>query len=156
MLDVDGIATLAAMAARPDAFAAVAADAGKAAHALLAKALKARSTDLAAVRAMASALPVGTLARVTDGMTDADVSALARRLDPGDPDLAAAGRVAQAARVGELAAGAREPAPAKATRTGRPPRAAKPKATRHPAPTDVERARAVLSSKAMGARRTAA
>lgn len=149
--DLDGLAVLAGMAARPDAFAGVETEAAKIARTLLTKLLKDKATTLSALRAMASALPEGTLAHVTDGMTEVEVAGLLARLDRHSPDLKTADRQAKARLVASLIAGAAEPAEAQAK--GR--KAAAPKApTVKKAPSSgVEAATKVLKSKAMGARK---
>ncbi len=150
--DLDGLAVLAGMAAKPDAFAGIEADAAKIARTLLAKLLKDRATALPAMQAMASALPNGTLAHVTDGMTDAEIATLAARLDPFNTAVKAADRHGKAGLIDDLVSGAARPAPpaVKGKKATLPKSPAK-----KPPSSGVEAAKKVLGSKAMGAKKSA-
>lgn len=154
--DLDGLAALGAMAAHPGSFPGIEAEAAKVARGLLTKALKDKATTLERARAMAAALPGGTLAHVTDGMTDAELAALAARFDGHNPALKTAGRPEKAALVGALLAGGAQPAVKPAG--GKAPRKAAPPAERaapRKAAGGVEAAKKVLQSRAMGARKAA-
>ncbi|TNC15156.1 hypothetical protein FF100_06240 [Methylobacterium terricola] len=86
-LEIDGLAVLCAIAEAPEAFPAIRSDVTKAAHALVTKQLKAKTLDLAGLRAVRNALGPQPLALIVDGLKDAEVKALATRLDKHHPDL---------------------------------------------------------------------
>lgn len=86
-LEIDGLAVLCAIAEAPEAFPAIRSDVTKAAHALVTKQLKARSLDLPGLRAVREALGPQPLALIVDGLKDAEVKALATRLDKHHPEL---------------------------------------------------------------------
>ncbi|TGE02449.1 hypothetical protein [Methylobacterium nonmethylotrophicum] len=120
-LEIDGLAVLCAIAEAPEAFPAIRGDVTKAAHALVTKQLKAKSLDLAGLRAVRNALGPQPLALIVDGLKDAEVKALVTRLDKHHPDLkdgpALAHRrhlMALAADLEPAAAPAAKPKPAKA------------------------------------------
>ena len=151
--DLDGLAVLASMATKPDSFAGIENEATKIARTLLTKLLKNKATTLPVARSMASALPAGTLAHVTDGMSDAEMTALAVRFDRLNPTLKASDRQAKAILVGHLISGAAEPATK--TAGGKKPSSPKSSAAQKPPSSGVEAAMKVLNSKAMGARKAA-
>ncbi|WP_279358545.1 hypothetical protein [Methylobacterium indicum] len=86
-LEIDGLAVLCAIAEAPEAFPAIRSDVTKAAHALVTKQLKAKTLDLPGLRAVREALGPQPLALIVDGLKDAEVKALATRLDKHHPDL---------------------------------------------------------------------
>jgi len=86
-LEIDGLAVLCAIAEAPEAFPAIRGDVTKAAHALVTKQLKAKSLDLAALRAVRNALGPQPLALIVDGLKDAEVKALVTRLDKHNPEI---------------------------------------------------------------------
>ena len=149
--DLDGLAVLASMASKPETFAGIEAEAAKIGRSLLTKLLKNKSTTLPIAQAMASALPVGTLAHVTDGMTDAEIATLATRFDRLNPTAKAADRQAKAELIGHLIFGTCEPIeqPVRAERAATQKRSA---AKTTPS-SGVAAATKVLNSKAMGARK---
>ena len=79
-LEIDGLAVLCAIAEAPEAFPAIRSDVTKAAHALVTKQLKAKTLDLAGLRAVREALGPQPLALIVDGLKDAEVKALVTRL----------------------------------------------------------------------------
>lgn len=120
-LEIDGLAVLCAIAEAPEAFPAIRSDVTKAAHALVTKQLKAKTLDLAGLRAVREALGPQPLALIVDGLKDAEVKALVTRLDKHHPDLkdgpAVAHRrhlMALAAALDPVAPPAAKPKPAKA------------------------------------------
>ncbi|KMO10526.1 hypothetical protein [Methylobacterium platani] len=86
-LEIDGLAVLCAIAEAPEAFPAIRSDVTKAAHALVTKQLKAKTLDLPGLRAVREALGPQPLALIVDGLKDAEVKALATRLDKHHPEL---------------------------------------------------------------------
>ncbi|MCF4128266.1 hypothetical protein [Methylobacterium sp. SyP6R] len=136
-LEIDGLAVLCAIAEAPEAFPAIRSDVTKAAHALVTKQLKAKTLDLAGLRAVREALGPQPLALIVDGLKDAEVKALVTRLDKHHPDLkdgpAVAHRrhlMALAADLDPVAAPAAKPKSAKGPAKGaaKEPAKAKPAA----------------------------
>ncbi|MGX7709116.1 hypothetical protein [Methylobacterium sp. Gmos1] len=120
-LEIDGLAVLCAIAEAPEAFPAIRSDVTKAAHALVTKQLKAKTLDLAGLRAVREALGPQPLALIVDGLKDAEVKALVTRLDKHHPDLKDGPAVAHrrhlmaiAANLDPVPAPAAKPKPAKA------------------------------------------
>ncbi|SFU78715.1 hypothetical protein SAMN02799631_02291 [Methylobacterium sp. 174MFSha1.1] len=120
-LEIDGLAVLCAIAEAPQAFPAIRSDVTKAAHALVTKQLKAKTLDLAGLRAVREALGPQPLALIVDGLKDAEVKALVTRLDKHHPDLKDGPAVAHrrhlmaiAADLDPVASPAAKPKPAKA------------------------------------------
>ncbi|MFH6785991.1 MULTISPECIES: hypothetical protein [Methylobacterium] len=142
-LEIDGLAVLCAIAEAPQAFPAIRGDVTKAAHALVTKQLKAKTLDLAALRAVREALGPQPLALIVDGLKDAEVKALVTRLDKHHPDLkdgpAVAHRrhlMALAAALDPVAAPAAKPKPVKAPKAkpaAKPAAKAAPKSAPEPA-----------------------
>lgn len=153
--ELDGLAALRGMADNPDAFQSVASDISKLSRAILTKALKDKSTSVEVGRTMATALPEGTFAHVTDGMKDNEVAAVALRFDPHDPGLKAAGRDLQAVRIEEILTGARQPA-AKAPSSKAAAVPGKGKAAKAEHAPGVAKALKVLRSKSMRGAKQAA
>lgn len=141
-LSIDGFAVLATIGRKPDLFPDIRSEAAKAAQALLAKQLKAKTLTVTGLRGIEGALGRETFSLVLDALSDADVKSLATRLDKHHPEIkdATAGR--RRRHIVALAAGA-EPAekPKKAAAAKRAP-------ARKPGKAPVERA---ISSKAMAA-----
>ena len=140
-LEIDGLAVLCAIAEAPEAFPAIRSDVTKAAHALVTKQLKAKTLDLAGLRAVREALGPQPLALIVDGLKDAEVKALVTRLDKHHPDLKDGPAVlhrrhllALAADLDPVAAPAAKAKPAKAPARGKAPAkpVAKPPATTGP------------------------
>lgn len=126
-LEIDGLAVLCAIAEAPEAFPAIRSDVTKAAHALVTKQLKAKTLDLAGLRAVREALGPQPLALIVDGLKDAEVKALVTRLDKHHPDLKDGPAVlhrrhlmALAADLDPVAAPAAKPKPAKAPAKAKP------------------------------------
>lgn len=134
-LEIDGLAVLCAIAEAPEAFPAIRSDVTKAAHALVTKQLKAKSLDLPGLRAVREALGPQPLALIVDGLKDAEVKALATRLDKHHPELKDGPAVlhrrhlmALAGTLAPVAAPAPKPKPVKATARKTAAKAADPKA----------------------------
>ncbi|AWB23030.1 hypothetical protein DA075_20725 [Methylobacterium currus] len=145
-LEIDGLAVLCAIAEAPEAFPAIRSDVTKAAHALVTKQLKAKTLDLAGLRAVREALGPQPLALIVDGLKDAEVKALVTRLDKHHPDLKDGPAVthrrhlmALAADLDPVAAPAAKPKPAKAPAKGTAKGTATPKpAAKAPVDTPAE------------------
>ncbi|MBK3400675.1 MULTISPECIES: hypothetical protein [Methylobacterium] len=134
-LEIDGLAVLCAIAEAPEAFPAIRSDVTKAAHALVTKQLKARSLDLPGLRAVREALGPQPLALIVDGLKDAEVKALATRLDKHHPELKDGPAVlhrrhlmALAGTLAPVAAPAAKPKPVNATARKTAAKAADPRA----------------------------
>lgn len=134
-LEIDGLAVLCAIAEAPEAFPAIRSDVTKAAHALVTKQLKAKFLDLPGLRAVREALGPQPLALIVDGLKDAEVKALATRLDKHHPELKDGPAVlhrrhlmALAGTLAPVAAPAPKPKPVKATARKTAAKAADPKA----------------------------
>lgn len=115
-LEIDGLAVLCAIAEAPEAFPAIRSDVTKAAHALVTKQLKAKTLDLAGLRAVRNALGPQPLALIVDGLKDAEIKALVTRLDKHHPDLRDGPSVAHRRHLMALAADL-DPVPAPAAPT---------------------------------------
>lgn len=156
-IDVDGFAVLRSIVDNPAIFSDITAEINKIARAFVATQLKARTANLARVRAVHGAIGGEAFALVLDGFTDPAAVTLIKKLDKYHPELATASPAWRRQRIGELARGAAEPAPTPAPRTRRrtstqrtvqstpqttttPPGSTKPKVVR------------ALSSKAMAAK----
>ena len=150
--DLDGLAVLAGMAAKPERFAGFNVEATKIARTLLTKLLKNKATTLQNVRDMAAALPAGTLAHVTDGLSEAELGALAIRFDAQNSIAKGKDRQAKSLLVAALISGEAQPAPKAGSRGGE---ASAPKGaqTKRRPSSGVEAAKKIIRSKAMGARR---
>ena len=107
-LDLDGFKVLRKIGEKPDAFACVAVEAKKAARTLLVKYVKAKSTDLTAVRSMRNALRED-FDLFLEGMTDAELKAVGTKLDKNNADLRAASAAQRRAQIHSLASGTTEP-----------------------------------------------
>jgi hypothetical protein len=80
-LDVDGFAILRTIGDHRDSFTAIAADAAKAARALVVKQMTHKGTGLKTVRDIRAAVGAEGFSLIVDGMTDAQIKSLATRLD---------------------------------------------------------------------------
>ncbi|MBO0751066.1 MAG: hypothetical protein J2P53_03080 [Bradyrhizobiaceae bacterium] len=119
-LDIDGFAVLRTIGSHRDSFAAIAADAAKAARALLVKQMMHKSTGLKTVRDIRAAVGAEAFGLIIDGITDAQIKALATRLDRHQAAAKAADGTTRL-HVMALAEGSAQPAPPPdgATRTAR-------------------------------------
>lgn len=85
-LDLDGFVVWRTIGSQPDTFAHIKSDAAKSARTLIVKLLKAKTTDLAKVRAVAKALGREIFGLIADGMKDAEVKSLVARFDRYHPE----------------------------------------------------------------------
>ena len=86
-LDVSGFALLKAIGANPDAFPNVGTDASKYALMLATKQLRAKGTDLEAVRRIGDVLGRDSLRFIIEGMNDSTIKSLLGKLDKYHPEL---------------------------------------------------------------------
>jgi hypothetical protein len=107
-LDLDGYRVLRQIGENPEAFAGIAAEARKAARGLLMKHLKAKSTDLNAVRGMRKALREN-FDLLLEAMTDSGLKTVAMKLDKNNADLKTASVAHRRERIKALASAAAEP-----------------------------------------------
>ncbi|AWN47312.1 hypothetical protein DK419_14130 [Methylobacterium terrae] len=152
-LEIDGLAVLCAIAEAPEAFPAIRSDVTKAAHALVTKQLKAKTLDLAGLRAVREALGPQPLALIVDGLKDAEVKALVTRLDKHHPDLKDGPAVIHRRHLMALAADldavgppAAKPKAAKAPATSSAKASAKAKPAAKSAPTPAPEAAPVTAA----------
>jgi hypothetical protein len=108
-LDVDGFAVLRSIGAHPEAFAAVALEAARTARALVLKQITHKDTGLKIVRDIRAAVGPEAFSLITDGMSDAQIKALALKLDRHNPELQTANEAARRLHVLALAEGVAEP-----------------------------------------------
>jgi hypothetical protein len=122
-IDLDGAAVLRAIVDHPTVFPDVAAELSRAAQSLVAIQLKARTTTLESVRSIYRTIGHPDFAIVLDGLTDARLKSLTKKLDKENPDLNSAPPDWHARRLCALASGAEEPnhRPAAAARRRRRP-----------------------------------
>src|SRR5262245_16056159 len=104
-LDVDGFAVLRSIGSHTEAFAAIVADVAKSARTLVVKQIAHKGTELKAVRAIRAAVGPEAFGLITDGMSDAQIKALALRLDKHNPDLKTATGAVRRGHVRALADG---------------------------------------------------
>ncbi|WP_156898123.1 hypothetical protein [Methylocapsa acidiphila] len=143
-IDVDGFGVLRIIAENPQIFSDIAAEINKAARALVVGQLKAKTINLARVRAVYDAIGGDAFAHVLDGLADPAAASLIKKLDKNHPDIATASAEWRRRRISELAQGSVEPAAkAKAEPKQKAAKSAKPSKPK------VERA---LGSKAMAAK----
>src|SRR5262245_50135591 len=86
-LDIDGFAVLRSIAAHPSSFSDVAADAAKAARALVTKQIKTKGSTLRSLRDVRRALGAEAFTLIVDGVPDPQVKTLVTRFDKHHPDL---------------------------------------------------------------------
>ena len=108
-LDIDGFAVLRSIGVHPDAFAAIALDAARAARALVLKQITHKDTGLKIVRDIRAAVGPEAFSLIADGMSDAQIKALALKLDRHNPELKTANEAARRLHVLALAGGVAEP-----------------------------------------------
>jgi hypothetical protein len=108
-LDVDGFAVLRSMGAHPEAFAAIALEVARTARALVLKQITHKDTGLKIVRDIRAAVGPEAFSLITDGMSDAQITAVALKLDRHNPELRTANEAARRLHVMKLAAGFAEP-----------------------------------------------
>jgi hypothetical protein len=108
-LDVDGFAVLRSMGAHPEAFAGIAVQVARTARALVLKQITHKDTGLKMVRDIRAAVGPEAFSLITDGMSDAQVKALAFKLDRHNPELKTANETVRRLHVMTLAAGFAEP-----------------------------------------------
>lgn len=110
-LDLDAFAVLRAIGAHAALFGDTKADAAKAARALIVKQIKAKNTDLAALRALRKALGDETFALVVDGLKDAELKTLVARFDKENPEVKTANPAWRRRHLLALVTGDVEPVP---------------------------------------------
>jgi len=108
-LDVDGFAVLRSMGAHPEAFAAIALDVARMARALVLKQITHKETGLKIVRDIRAAVGPEAFSLITDGMSGAQIRALALKLDKHNPELKTANEGERRLHVMKLAGGVAEP-----------------------------------------------
>jgi hypothetical protein len=108
-LDVDGFAVLRSMGAHPEAFAAIALEVARTARALVLKQITHKDTGLKIVRDIRAAVGPEAFSLIADGMSDAQIRALALKLDRHNPELKTANEAARRLHVLALAGGVAEP-----------------------------------------------
>ncbi|MBK5957294.1 hypothetical protein CCR97_03605 [Rhodoplanes elegans] len=109
-LEIDGFEVFRSIGSHRAAFEAIAPDVVKAARTLVVKLIKDKKTELAAVRAIHSALGAEAFGLVTDGMSDAEIKSLGSKLDKHNPVFKETDPAAQRRLVLALAGGMAEPA----------------------------------------------
>jgi hypothetical protein len=129
-LDIDGFAVMRSIAAHPSTFPDVAADAAKAARAMVTKQIKAKASTLTSLRAIRKALGADTFNLILDGLPDPQVKTLVTKFDKHHPDLKTSNPQWRRRQLSALAEGSAEPAekPTKAPKA----RAAKKAAPKQP------------------------
>lgn len=108
-LDVDGFAVFRSIGSHTEAFAAIAADVTKSARTLVVKQIAHKDTGLKAMRAIRTAVGPEVFGLITDGMSDAQIKALAVKLDKHNPELKTANGAARRLHVRSLADGSAQP-----------------------------------------------
>jgi hypothetical protein len=108
-LDVDGFAVFRSIGSHTEAFAAIAADVAKSARTLVVKQIAHKDTGLRAMRAIRTAVGPEAFGLITDGMSDAQIKALAVKLDKHNPELKTANGAARRLHVRALADGSAQP-----------------------------------------------
>jgi hypothetical protein len=122
---LDGLRALRRIGKHPAVFAAARIDADKAARSIVTKVLKAKTTDLTALRALREALHDEPFALIVEGLKDADIKAVLLRLDSHHPDVKDGSPASRQRHLLALAAGEAEPTAASAE-AKTTPRSAKP------------------------------
>jgi hypothetical protein len=131
-LDVDGFAVFRSIGSHTEAFAAIAADVAKSARTLVVKQIAHKDTGLKAVRDIRAAVGPEAFGLITDGMSDAQIKALAVKLDRHNPELKTANGAARRLHVRALADGSAQPSE-KQKGASKPVKAQKLPATPSPA-----------------------
>src|SRR5262245_29514887 len=108
-LDIDGFAVLRGIAAEPNTFAGVAADAAKAARDLVVKQITAKSAGLESLRNVRKVLGAEAFTLILDGMKDAQIKSVISKLDKNNPNLKGSSSDWQLNQLSELAKGSIEP-----------------------------------------------
>lgn len=127
-LDFDGFDAWRAIADHPETFVSLRAEAAKSARQALTKHMKAKATGIGELRAVRKAVGKKMFALLVDGMKDAEVKALAARLDRHHPDLKTSDAIWRRQHLLDLVRGDAEPAqkPAKPAKKAKAPRPSKP------------------------------
>lgn len=107
---LDGFKVLRRLGEAPETFAAVRADADKAARALVVKCLKAKATDLDTARAIRKALHDKPFDLLVDGLKASEIKSLLTKFDRHHPELKTMSTQEQRARLLALTSGAAVPA----------------------------------------------
>jgi hypothetical protein len=131
-LDVDGFAVFRSIGSNTEAFAAIAAEVAKSARTLVVKQIAHKDTGLKTVRAIRAAVGPEAFGLITDGMSDAQIKALAVKLDKHNAELKIANGAARRLHVRALADGSAQPWE-KQKGTSKPVTAKKAPATPSPA-----------------------
>jgi hypothetical protein len=108
-LDVDGFAVFRSIGAHAEAFAAIAVEVTRTARALVLKQITHKDTGLKIVRDIRAAVGPEAFSLIADGMSDAQIRALALKLDRHNPELKTANEAARRLHVLALAEGVAEP-----------------------------------------------
>lgn len=108
-LDVDGFAVFRSIGSHAEAFAAIAADVAKSARTLVVKQIAHKDTGLKTVRDIRAAVGPEAFGLITDGMSDAQIKALALRLDKHNAELNTANGAARRLHLRALADGSAQP-----------------------------------------------
>jgi hypothetical protein len=108
-LDVDGFAVFRSIGAHAEAFAAIAVEVTRTARALVLKQITHKDTGLKIVRDIRAAVGPEAFSLIADGMSDAQIRALALKLDKHNPELKTANEAARRLHVLALAGGVAEP-----------------------------------------------
>jgi hypothetical protein len=87
LLDMDGFRVLGSIAAHPAVFQDIAKEINAAARTLVVKQIKAKGTDLSRIREIYAALGVESFNLAIEGLPDAQVKLLLRKLDKHNPDM---------------------------------------------------------------------
>jgi hypothetical protein len=133
-LDIDGFAVMRSIGSHSSTFPAIAADLIKAARMLVIKQIRHKSIGLKELRDIRAALGPEAFSLITDGMPDAQVNALAAKLDKHHPELKISDSAWRRRHLLALADGSVEPM----EKAKAPPKPVKPKKS-SPAPRAPER-----------------
>jgi hypothetical protein len=109
-LDIDGFAVMRSIAAHPSTFPDVAADAAKAARAMVTKQIKVKASTLTSLRAIRKALSADTFNLILDGLPDPQIKTLVTKFDKHHPDLKTSNPQWRRRQLSALAEGSAEPA----------------------------------------------
>ena len=120
-LDIDGLAVLRSIATHPSIFSDIAADAAKAARALVTKQINGKGVTLKKLRDVRKALGDDAFSLILDGLPDAQIKSLVTKFDKYHPDLKTSNPPWRRRQLSALADGSAEPAE-------KPKAAPKPKA----------------------------